>query len=65
MMRSKLSVVGSLVGSNQDADEALDFAARGLVKPVLTRGEMKDIDKLMDDMAAGNMPGRAVIKIAE
>lgn len=65
MMRSKLSVVGSIVGSNRDADEALDFAARGLVKPVLTKGGMEDIDRFMDDMTAGKMAGRAVIKIAD
>lgn len=32
----KLSILGSLVGGQEDVDEALDFAARGLIKPKIT-----------------------------
>ncbi|KAF2093390.1 GroES-like protein [Rhizodiscina lignyota] len=59
----KLNIVGTYVGNNSDVQEALDFVARGLVKPLLTVGEFKDLDRFMDDMETGKMIGRAVIKI--
>lgn len=59
----KLNIVGIYVGNNKDLEEALDFVVRGLVKPLITIGELKDIDRFMDDMENGKLAGRAVIKI--
>jgi propanol-preferring alcohol dehydrogenase len=64
LIRNKLNVVGSMVGTYKETEEALDFVVRGLVKPVLTIGEMKDLDCLMDDISAEKLTGRIVIKIS-
>ncbi|KAI8941984.1 hypothetical protein NX059_000094 [Plenodomus lindquistii] len=64
MILKRLNVVGTVVGTLKDAEEALDFTARGLVKPILTHGRLEDINKFCADMNAGNLAGRAVMKIA-
>ncbi|RMZ82582.1 hypothetical protein DV738_g1519, partial [Chaetothyriales sp. CBS 135597] len=59
----KLEVVGSVVGTLKDVEEALDFTARGLVKPILTKGELKDLDhycKLLSEGATDAVPVPAV-----
>jgi propanol-preferring alcohol dehydrogenase len=48
----------------KDVEEALDFTARGLVKPILTHGGLEDINRFCQDMNSGKLAGRAVIKIA-
>lgn len=53
-----------LTGIPQDVEEALDFTARGLVHPILTKGTLADVDKLCKLMNEGKLPGRAVLKIA-
>ncbi|KAF5640407.1 ADH5-alcohol dehydrogenase V [Fusarium sp. NRRL 52700] len=58
----RLNIFGSLVGTKREADEALEFAARGLIRPVLTKGTLDDIDKFCDLLQEGSLPGRAVIK---
>lgn len=64
MVLKRLNVVGSVVGTQKDVEEALDFTARGLVRPILTQGKLEDLNKLMGDMAKGNLVGRAVLQIA-
>lgn len=64
LARNNLSVIGSMCGSLKETEEALNFTVRGLVKPVLMVGNMKDLDRLMDRMAAGDIAGRVVIKVA-
>ncbi|CAN9354387.1 unnamed protein product [Alternaria alternata] len=63
MCLKKLNVVGSVVGTLKDVEEALDFTARGLVHPILTHGGLEDIDRFCADMNAGKLAGRAVIKM--
>ncbi|TKA62228.1 hypothetical protein B0A49_10093 [Cryomyces minteri] len=41
----KLNIVGSVTGTLKDVEEALDFTARGLVHPILTKGTLEDVDK--------------------
>ncbi len=60
----KLNIVGSVVGTLKDVEEALDFTARGLVHPILTKGTLEDVDKFCELMATGKLAGRAVLKIA-
>jgi len=60
----KLSIVGSVVGTLKDVDECLDFTARGLVHPIITKGTLQDLDRLCHDMKAGKLAGRAVLKVA-
>ena len=59
-----LNVVGAMTGTLKQVDEALDFVARGLVKPTLIHGTLHDIDEIFDKMGAGQLAGRAVIKIS-
>ncbi|KAI1619344.1 alcohol dehydrogenase [Exophiala viscosa] len=60
----KLNVVGSVTGTLKDVEEALDFTARGLVHPILTKGDLEDLDKYIDLMISGKLAGRAVLKVS-
>jgi len=60
----RLNIVGSFVGTLKDVEEALEFTARGLVRPVLTHGTLNDINELFAKMHAGELAGRAVIKVS-
>jgi len=42
----------------------LDFTARDLVHPILTKGTLDDVDKFCEMMLAGKLPGRAVLKVS-
>lgn len=64
MALRRLNVVGSVVGTLKDVEEALDFTARGIVRPILTRGKLEDLDELMTKMMKGQLAGRAVVQIA-
>lgn len=59
----RLNIVGSVTGTLKEVDEALDFTARGLVHPILTKGTLDDVDKYCELMIAGKLPGRAVLKV--
>lgn len=63
MVLRKLNIVGSVVGTLKDVEEALDFTARGLVHPILTVGKLEDLNRFCGDMIAGKLLGRAVVKI--
>jgi propanol-preferring alcohol dehydrogenase len=60
----RLNIVGSIVGTLKDVEEALDFTARDLVHPVLTHGGLEDIERFAKDIREGKLAGRAVIKVA-
>ncbi|RMD44464.1 hypothetical protein DV735_g639, partial [Chaetothyriales sp. CBS 134920] len=51
----KLEIVGSVVGTLRDVEEALDFTARGLVRPILTKGELKDLDHYCELLSTGKV----------
>ncbi|EIM81787.1 mannitol-1-phosphate dehydrogenase M1PDH1 [Stereum hirsutum FP-91666 SS1] len=58
-----LRIVGSSVGSFQDATEALDLLARGKVKVHATLRRLEEINEIFDEMEAGTLVGRMVIKL--
>ncbi|EME42252.1 hypothetical protein DOTSEDRAFT_133358 [Dothistroma septosporum NZE10] len=60
----RLNIVGSVTGTLKDVEEALDFCARDLVHPILTKGSLDDVDKFCKLMKEGKLPGRAVLKVA-
>ena len=60
----RISIVGSVTGTLKDVEEALDFTARGLVHPILTKGDLGDVDKFCKMLKEGSLPGRAVLKVA-
>ena len=63
MALKRLQVVGSVTGTLKEVDDALDFTARGIVHPILTKGTLEDVDKYCELMIAGKLPGRAVLKV--
>lgn len=56
-----LTIRGSIVGTRQDMVEAIDFYARGLIKPTVATGALGDINEIFDRMEAGEIEGRMVI----
>lgn len=59
-----LTVYGSMVGTRVDAEEALAFVARGLVKCEIVLKELDELDSLIDELEKGKVQGRIVIKVA-
>ncbi|WP_313025620.1 alcohol dehydrogenase AdhP [Pseudomonas lopnurensis] len=58
-----ISITGSIVGTRADLQEALDFAAEGLVKATIHAGELDDINQIFDQMRAGTIEGRIVLNM--
>lgn len=56
-----LTIRGSLVGTRQDLAEALDFYARGLIKPRVTECKLGDVNTVFEDMRHGKIDGRMAI----
>lgn len=56
-----IQVVGSLVGTRQDLEEAFAFAAEGKVTPKCEMRPLEDINDIFDEMEAGTITGRMVI----
>lgn len=57
------NIVGSVTGTLKDVEEALDFTARGLVHPILTKGTLDDVDKFCELMIAGKLWSRIAVII--
>ncbi|OZJ03182.1 hypothetical protein BZG36_03325 [Bifiguratus adelaidae] len=56
-----LVIKGSAVGTRQDVVEALDFAARGLVKTIHTLEKFENLNDVFDKMRKGKIAGRTVV----
>lgn len=56
-----IRVVGSLVGTRKDLEEAFDFGARGLVVPVVETVDVDTAPDVFDEMEAGKIQGRKVL----
>lgn len=59
----KMNVVGTVVGTSEDAEEALDFTARGLVHPIFEKGTLENLDSFCVLIQTGKLAGRAILKI--
>ena len=55
------TVRGSIVGSRQDLNEALQFAADGVVHARTTTHRLEDINSILSDLRQGRIDGRAVL----
>lgn len=55
------TVRGSIVGSRQDLNEALQFAAEGAVQACTTSHPLDDINRIFDSLRNGRIDGRAVL----
>jgi propanol-preferring alcohol dehydrogenase len=60
----ELSVRGSNVGTRLDLNEAVAFAANGLVTAKIKKAPLEQINAIFDEMRAGNILGRVVLKLA-
>ncbi|MNH45673.1 Alcohol dehydrogenase, propanol-preferring [compost metagenome] len=58
-------MVGSLVGTRQDLQEAFEFAAQGKVVPKVTLRPIEDINDIFEEMQEGKIKGRMVIHFAD
>lgn len=56
-------MVGSLVGTRQDLQEAFQFAAEGKVVPKVTMRPIEDINAIFKEMEQGQILGRMVIDL--
>ncbi|XTI82788.1 alcohol dehydrogenase 1 [Cenococcum geophilum] len=57
----KWSVQGTLVSSIKDVDKTLDFAKRGLLKPIYTVYPLSQFNDAVQKLRRGEIAGRAVI----
>ena len=57
----KQSVQGTLVSGMGDVDKTLQFAQRGLLKPICTVYPLSKFDEVVQKLRRGEIAGRAVI----
>ncbi|WP_312377582.1 zinc-dependent alcohol dehydrogenase [Pseudomonas oryzihabitans] len=60
----ELSITGSNIGTRQDLNEAVAFAARGQVKAQISLASLDDINLIFERMRKGQLVGRTVLKIS-
>jgi propanol-preferring alcohol dehydrogenase len=59
----RITVRGSIVGTRQDLEEALQFAADGAVAAHFTWDKLANINEIFARMEAGGIDGRIVLKL--
>lgn len=57
-----ITIRGSIVGTRQDMEEALDFYARGAIHPTVSPATIDDINDVFERMERGQIDGRIVLK---
>ncbi|HEY8970844.1 MAG TPA: alcohol dehydrogenase AdhP [Puia sp.] len=62
---NRWTVRGSIVGTRQDLQEAIDFAVQGKVKATVHVSCLEAINGVFDEMKRGDIQGRMVMKIAD
>ncbi|KAH7877297.1 uncharacterized protein C8R40DRAFT_1040743, partial [Lentinula edodes] len=60
-----ITICGSYVGNRQDAIEAIDIAARGLVNVHFVNRPLADLKDVYDGMMNGTIAGRVVLNMAK
>jgi alcohol dehydrogenase, propanol-preferring len=60
-----IRIIGTSVGTRQDIDEVLSLGALGKIKPLITERPLSQINEALDDMRAGRIGGRCVLKIKD
>lgn len=64
IINGELTIRGSNVGTRQDLNEAIAFAANGLVTATIRTAPLSAINAVLDEMRQGRIVGRVVLKIA-
>jgi len=59
----RITVRGSIVGTRQDLEEAMAFAAEGRVLPHFSWDSLSNINAIFDRMEAGQVDGRIVLRM--
>jgi len=59
-----IEVVGSLVGTRKDLEEAFQFGAEGKVVPIVQMKPLEEINNILDDMENGKIQGRIVLDMS-
>ncbi|WP_438433949.1 alcohol dehydrogenase AdhP [Gorillibacterium sp. sgz500922] len=54
-------IIGSIVGTRKDLEEALQFAAEGKVKATIIPRRLDEINEIFDEMTKGDIQGRVVM----
>ncbi|MBB6303769.1 zinc-dependent alcohol dehydrogenase [Rhizobium leucaenae] len=60
----RITLRGSIVGTRQDLDEAIAFAADRKVKAVIRRAPLEDINGVLADLKQAKVQGRVVLDMA-
>lgn len=60
---NRYTVRGSIVGTRQDLQEAIDFAVSGRVNATVHTAGLEQINSVLDSMKKGDIEGRIVLKI--
>jgi propanol-preferring alcohol dehydrogenase len=60
-----INIKGSYVGNRQDATEAVDFYARGLIKAPFKTVPLEELPKVFELMEQGKIAGRYVLQMPE
>ena len=63
MVLKRITVRGSIVGTRQDLEEALDFAGDGQVVAHFSRDKLDNINTIFARMEQGGIDGRIVLQL--
>jgi len=61
----RITLRGSIVGTRQDLQEALEIAAEGKVKCIVQERRLEDLHATFEEMRKGEIAGRIVLKLSE
>jgi alcohol dehydrogenase, propanol-preferring len=61
LVLNRITIRGSIVGTRKDLEEAIEFAAEGKVKPIVTVEPLDDINDIFARLKAGRVDGRIVV----
>lgn len=59
-----IEIIGSLVGTRKDLEEAFHFGAQGLVVPKVQKRSIEDAPQIFKEMEEGKITGRMVIDMS-
>lgn len=65
LVNGELSITGSNVGTRADLNEAVAFAARGLVTARIEKQPLEAVNEIFDRMRKGQIVGRVVLEIGK
>jgi propanol-preferring alcohol dehydrogenase len=58
-----IKIMGTSTGTLKDTEEALEFLARGEVRPQIVEKGLRDVEQVLEDIEGARVEGRVVIRI--